>query len=142
MLTGSSIEILCLPEDVFKWYLDAEKWHLWDPEVEGADIPGGLRVGARGWIKPKSGPRAKIRIVEVTPNISFSVESHLPLCVMRFEHWLEHKNGQTIATHSVIFTGWFSFIFRRMIGKAIAKGLPATMDGLKKICEQDQRSER
>ena len=133
----ASIEIKQTPEQVFRLYQDAARWVDWDPEVTAARLPGGLKLGARGWLKPKRGPKANIEIVEVTPGRSFSVQSRLPLCRMLFGHSLasSSESGSTVATHWVEFKGPLSFLFRPLIGRSIQASLPNTMRGLKRASE-------
>lgn len=131
----ASIEIRATPEQVFQLYQKAEAWPEWDPEVRSASLPGGLQVGATGWLQPKSGPKSKIEIVEVTPGRSFTVQSRLPLCRMVFGHKLEPRDGITVATHWVEFSGPLSPVFQRLIGSSIGATLPNTMQGLKRFSE-------
>jgi hypothetical protein len=86
-------------------------------------------------IQATKGPKAKIVFKKVVPNSSFTVESKLPLCVMRFEHELSEVDGQTLAVHRVIFEGVLSPVFGRLIGRQIKKGLPHTLEGLKRAVE-------
>ena len=133
----ASIEIKQTPEQVFRLYQDAARWVDWDPEVTAASLPAGLKLGAKGWLKPRSGPKANIEIVEVTPGQSFSVQSRLPLCRLLFGHSLasSSESGSTVATHWVEFKGPLSFLFRPLIGRSIQASLPNTMRGLKRASE-------
>lgn len=135
MQITESIEIRSKPEQVFRLYQDAACWADWDPEVASASLPDGLMLGSRGWLKPRSGPRANIQIIEVTEDKSFSVQSRLPLCRMLFGHRLEENDGSTVATHWVEFSGPLSFLFRYLIGKSVQASLPNTMRGLKQSSE-------
>ena len=137
----ASVEIKTEPEHIFRLYQDAARWIDWDPEVTAASLPAGLKLGAKGWLKPRSGPKAKIEIVEVTPGQSFSVQSRLLLCRMLFGHSLASsgESGSTVATHWVEFKGPLSFVFRRLIGRSIQASLPNTMRGLKRASESQVR---
>jgi len=130
-----SIEIRSTPAQVFRLYRDAARWTDWDPEVRCASLPGGLELGAKGWLKPRVGPKANIQIVEMTEGMSFSAQSRLPLCRMEFGHLLTEKEGGTVATHWVEFSGPLSFLFRYLVGRSIQASLPNTMQGLKKFSE-------
>ncbi|AYG45603.1 hypothetical protein DV532_15375 [Pseudomonas sp. Leaf58] len=140
MQIKASIEIQTEPARVFRLYQDAAHWSDWDPEVVAASLPDGLKLGAKGWLKPKSGPKANIQIVEVTQGMSFSVQTRLPLCRMRFGHSLSASKGSTVATHWVDFKGPLSFLFRYLIGRSIQASLPNTMLGLKRASEARVRA--
>ncbi|WP_339492583.1 SRPBCC family protein [Pseudomonas sp. EA_15y_Pfl2_R67] len=135
MQIKESIEIKTEPGRVFRLYQDAAHWVDWDPEVTAASLPDGLKLGAKGWLKPRGGPKANIQIVEVTQGKSFSVQSRLPLCHMLFGHSLSASGEWTVATHWVEFSGPLSFLFRYLVGRSIQASLPNTMRGLKRASE-------
>jgi hypothetical protein len=120
---------------VFAMYADVASWKIWDPDVRSSTIEGPFVSGALGTLEPTKGPKAKIVFKKVVPNSSFTVENKLPLCVMRFEHELSEVNGQTLTVHRVIFDGLLSPVFGRLIGRQIQKGLPHTLEGLKRAVE-------
>lgn len=121
---------------VFSLYVDVAGWSRWDQDVKSASIQGEFVSGARGTLQPTQGPKANIIFTEVVPNRSFTVESKLPLCVMRFEHELMGNTAQTKVVHRVLFKGILAPLFGRLIGNQIRKGLPHTLQGLKRAAEQ------
>ena len=129
------IVIAASPEKVFALYKNVSAWSSWDPDVKTSSIDGSFSSGAVGSLKPSSGPKAKIKFTEVMPNRSFTVETKLPLCVMRFEHELALLSSGTSAKHRVTFQGMLSPFFGRIIGSKIRNGLPNTMQGLKRAAE-------
>ena len=122
-------------EKVFSLYANVADWSSWDPDVKSSSVSGAFISGARGVLEPSSGPKAKIVFTEVMLNQSFTVESKLPLCIMRFEHKLSSEGNQTRALHRVSFVGFLSPLFGRLIGSQIRKGLPRTLEGLKRAAE-------
>ncbi|MDR3055046.1 MAG: SRPBCC family protein [Zoogloeaceae bacterium] len=131
-----SVEIQASPQTVFALYTHVSTWAAWDPGVRASSIEGAFVSGATGKLRPSNGPEASIIFTEVVADKSFTVESRLPLCVMRFEHELSPTSTGTIAIHSVSFSGFLSPVFSRVIGNQIRKGLPQTMAGLKRAAEQ------
>ena len=129
------IVIAAPPEKVFALYENVAAWSSWDPDVKTSTIEGSFSSGASGSLQPSSGPKAKIKFTEVMPNRSFTVETKLPFCVMRFEHELTHLPAGTAVKHRVTFQGVLSPFFGRVIGSQIRKGLPNTMQGLKRAAE-------
>ena len=123
------------PETVFSLYENIESWPQWDEEVVAVSLPDGLRDNAQGWLQPRSGPRAKIQVVSVTRPFQFSVESQLPGCKMGFDHRIEATTLGTRVTHGVYFKGATSFVFARLIGPSLNRGLPLTLQGLKREAE-------
>jgi len=129
------IVIAAPPENVFALYENVTAWSSWDPDVKTSSIEGSFSSGASGSLQPSSGPKARIKFTEVMPNRSFTVESKLPLCVIRFEHELTPLPSGTNAKHRVTFQGLLSPFFGRVIGSQIRKGLPNTLQGLKRAAE-------
>jgi len=121
---------------LFSLYANVSGWSSWDPDVKSSSIDGPFFSGATGTLQPSSGPKAKITFTEVLPNRLFTVESKLPLCTMRFEHELLPVGNQIQALHRVSFVGFLSPLFGRLIGSQIQKGLPRTLEGLKRAAEQ------
>jgi len=135
MRIQASAEIRAKPRQVFELYQDAAGWNRWDPEVAEAALPRGLAPGSTGWLKPIAGPRTRIRVIEVTQDRSFLVESRLPLCRMRFGHEVSERSDGSEVVHWVEFTGPLGFLFRRLIGNSFRESLPRTMHGLKQASE-------
>jgi len=121
---------------LFSLYADVSDWSSWDPDVKFSSIDGQFFSGATGTLQPSSGPKTKITFTEVLHNRLFTVESKLPLCTMRFEHELSPVGNQIQALHRVSFVGFLSPLFGRLIGSQIQKGLPRTLEGLKRAAEQ------
>jgi len=129
------IIIQSTPNKVFSLYRDVRNWPSWDPDVKASTIEGEFTTGAVGSLTPSKGPKSKIYFRSIEENESFTVESKLPFCKMTFEHTLTPKNDATKVIHRVVFDGALSFLFSRIIGSQIKKGLPNTLQGLKKACE-------
>jgi len=123
------------PDVVFAKYVNVAAWHLWDADVKSASLCGAFEVGHEGELEPANGPKAGFKLVEVGHDKSFISETKLPLCVMRFEHLLEKAGESTKVIHRVNFSGPLTFLWGRLIGSQIRKGLPSALSGLKTLCE-------
>lgn len=130
------VVIVASAEKVFSLYVDVKNWSEWDPDVKSSSIEGQFVSGAIGTLQPSRGPKAQIAFTEVVPNRTFTVESKLPLCVMRFEHELSNHPGGIKVVHRVVFEGLLAPLFGRLIGSQIKKGLPRTLQGLKHASEK------
>lgn len=129
-----SIAIRASRSRVFSLYSEVTSWPAWDTEVATVKLAG-LRPGESGWLKPRSGPKAAIRVVSVEVDRSFTIESRLPFCRVHFGHDLTGEDGVVTATHWVRFSGALAFLFRRLIGREIDRTLPATLADLKRASE-------
>ena len=128
------IEIDATAEVIFALYAEVEGWPSWDSETTAVSLPG-LKHGAQGWLKPRNGPKARISVIDVVANQSFTVEGKLSFCRMQFGHELHAHEAQTTATHWVKFDGPLAFVLRRLIGTGIDQTQPHTLEGLKRASE-------
>lgn len=130
------VTVAATPSQVFALWADSPGWAAWDPDVKAASIDGPFVAGATGTITPVQGPTMRIRVTRVVPDRAFDAEARLPLCTMRFVHECEPVvDGKTRVVHRVLFEGPLAFVFRRVIGPALEKGIPGTMAGLKRAVE-------
>lgn len=135
MLIEETIEIKATAEQIFNVYKNIDQWVMWDNSLTSVYLDNGLCVGSRGWLKPRSGPKAAIMVIEVENLRSFTVESKLPLGRMTFGHEIVDFGDNVKVTHWAKFSGPLSFIFSRLIGPKIKQALPAVMVSLKKMVE-------
>lgn len=135
------IDISAARQIVFSLYKDVNTWPLWDDEIVQVSLPKGLQVGSVGWIKPRNGLKLHIKVIEMTPDKSFTIEGRLPLCRVHFGHVLDTEHDRTRATHWVDFSGPLAFLFRRVMGNEINATLPHTMAGLKRASEDITEAE-
>jgi hypothetical protein len=122
-----SHRIAASPERIFARYANVPTWHEWDEDLKRATIDGPFASGTRFVVEPKSGPKSQALLADVVRDQGFAVECKLPLCLMRFEYQLIPTGGGTVATHRVIFRGALAWLFGRLIGPGMKKGLPQSM---------------
>ncbi len=123
------------PEDVWNLWADVAGWSRWDDEVISSQLDGAFTVGTRGWLKPKDGPRTTFVLSHVEPNVAFTNRSSLPLATLEFVHTLRVEGGETVIEHRVEMNGPLTFLFRRLIGATIARGLPKVVERLARVAE-------
>jgi hypothetical protein len=123
-------------ERIWKIWSDVPNWYIWDSEVETSELFGQFQKGTKGILKPKVGPKAKFRIIELTKHKSFTNRSFLPFCKIEFIHLItESKEGLEI-THKVEMTGFMTFLFSKVIGNKIKVGLPIAVKKLIELAEK------
>ncbi|MFO0095925.1 MAG: hypothetical protein ACK54K_16665, partial [Gemmatimonadaceae bacterium] len=61
--------------------------------------------------------------------------SRLPLATIDFIHTVQRDGHDTVIVHRVEMAGPLTFLFRRLIGASIARGLPAVVDRLARVAE-------
>ncbi len=124
------------PQSIWNLWKDVAAWTRWDHEVEKCALDGAFAVGTRGTLKPKGGPTTRFEIVELEALKRFTNRSLLPLCRLEFIHTLSTLGEQTVVEHRVQMNGPLTFLFRRLIGTSIEKGLPQTVFQLVAMAEE------
>ena len=103
--------------------------------LDFTSIAGDFVSGTAGKLKLTSGPPVRMRLTEVDRNRSFTDETTLPLCSMKFEHHLVQEGQATRVVHRVSFSGPLAFFFGRVIGRQVRRGLPEALRRLKALAE-------
>lgn len=113
---------------IWMHWTDVARWPLQDDGLESASINGPFEVGSLITMKPKGSPTVAVKLVKVTPNQSFASVGGLPLTTLRFEHLLEPGDDGTIQfTQSVTMDGPLAWLFSRLMGPMMARGLEKRM---------------
>ena len=126
------------PDSVFRLYEDVANWHTWDPDTKQATLDGPLRTGAQGKLTPTKGRTVPMRVTDVVPGRSFTVESKIPLFRMVFEHELTPGPSGTEIFHRVTFSGLLSILLGPMLSRQLNAGLPVTLERLKQRAESNR----
>lgn len=120
---------------VWKVWSDVANWNRWDQEIESARINGDFILGQTGELKPKGGPKAKTKIIELTPLRSFSDQTDLPLAKLRFDHRMDEIDGSLQITHKISVSGPLGFLFSKILGKNLKRGLERALPKLIELAE-------
>lgn len=104
---------------------DVNNWHTWDDGVDYAQMTGAFKEGNFFTLKPKGGPKVKIRIVETVENRKFVDQTNFPLARMYGEHLLEETAQGLKITTTMRVEGALGFLWRKIVAEGIVKGLEA-----------------
>jgi len=137
IIANRSITTKASPERIWDFWSDVETWHTWDGGLDGAAIEGEFVSGTTGWLKPANGPKVKLELMKVQRNKFFHDRTQLPLGRIDFFHSLEQVGDQTKITQQIEMTGPLTFIFSRLIGNGLKQRLPAVMNTLVRLAEEE-----
>lgn len=124
------------PEAIWRLWADVDNWKEWDPGVEDSSIDGPFVEGTRYGLRPKGGPKVTSVLTDVRLSEGFSVHTRLPLANLDFFHEMERVGEGTRITHRVEISGPLSFMFARLMGRGMEKGLPETVRNLARLAEE------
>lgn len=124
-------------EQIWKLWADIPNWNVWDKDVEYSELFDDLKKGAKGLLKPTGAPKSKFIITECDYLKTFVSRSFLPFGKMDFIHTITETNNGLLVTHRIEMTGLLTFLFSKVIGKNIEKGLPKAVEKLISIAENE-----
>lgn len=132
MITLSSYEATTrhTPADVYARWSAPGSWATWDPEVRSASLDGTPALGARGRLRPRSGPAATFVITQLEPDAVFTNSSSLPGARLNFVHTAERTAGTTRVTVTVGLTGPLARLWRPLVGRGLADAARSSVEGL------------
>ncbi|MCI0382496.1 MAG: SRPBCC family protein [Chlamydiae bacterium] len=130
------------PENVWKMWSDVSTWSKWDHGVEWCKLKEGSKFELNGEasLLPKGSPfPLNIRLIECTPNKSFTDEGKFEFGSIQFSHKITpYKDGVKI-THSLKYipaNPKAKEMFEMRMLPKIQKELPESVKALAKFVEE------
>lgn len=111
-------------EQIWKLATDIDRWKEWDDTVEYSTLLGPLKEGEFFILKPKGGPKVKIRLIEVIPFQKFTDLTTFPLAKMYGEHLYEETENGLKITVTMTVTGLLAWLWIKLVAADIVKHLP------------------
>lgn len=111
-------------EQIWKLTTDIDNWKNWDKSVEDSKLLGEFKVGEFFMLKPKGGPKVKIKLVEIEPFKKFTDLTQFPLAKMYGEHLYEQTNEGLKITVTMSVKGLLSFLWIKLVAQNIVNDLP------------------
>lgn len=120
----SAITAEITKEQIWKLTTDINNWKNWDDSVEYSALLGEFKVGNYFILKPKDGPKVKIKLLEIIENKKFTDLTTFPLAKMYGEHIYEETTEGLKITITMTVKGVLSFLWVRLVAKGIVDYLP------------------
>lgn len=111
-------------EQIWQLTTDINNWKNWDDTVEYSELLGAFKVGDYFILKPKGGPKVKIKLLEIIENKKFTDLTVFPLAKMYGEHLYEETNEGLKITVTMSVEGILSFLWVKLVAKGIVADLP------------------
>jgi uncharacterized membrane protein len=137
-LATAHITTKAQPKAIFTLWQNVEQWPTWDSSIEWVKLEGPFSAGSHYRLKPKGGPVTKATILLVEKDHAFNDVSHLPGAKLYFEHVIEPAGSAHTVTHSVLINGPLAWLWRRILGANIQKGLQPALTTLARLAEDKQ----
>lgn len=117
-------------EQIWKVISDVNHWNTWDNGVEFAELQGKFESNSSFLLRPKGGPKIKIKLVEVKEKTYFKDMTSFPLATMYGEHWYEETEHGLKITVRMTITGILSALWYKIVMKDIVTGLEKDQNAL------------
>ena len=125
------------PARIWAIWTDVAGWPRWDAGLRQAELRGLFVAGSTGQLVPDKGPKSSFRLTAVEPGQSYTFRTRLPLGALHVKRTLDQRNGQTVFTHEVWFTGLSKGLFGRVLGRKYRALLPQVLASIKAQAEHD-----
>jgi Polyketide cyclase / dehydrase and lipid transport len=122
-------------EKVWDTLIDVQKWPVWDTELIDSKLEGNFKLGAKGIMTPKKGPKLEFHISEFIQNKTYTIHTKMPIGQFIIKRTLNTENGEVKFTDDIEFSGFFKGIFGFILGKQFRKILPEVLNNFKKLAE-------
>ncbi|MEM6319706.1 MAG: SRPBCC family protein [Bacteroidota bacterium] len=132
-----TIGVNCEKEKAWKKLITVSDWSKWDTELKEATIFDDFKLGAKGELIPKSGPKLKFEISDYSEGEFYTFKTKMPIGYLVIKRELKFKEGQTYFTDDIQFTGFLKRFFGAMLGGGFKSVLPEVMQNFKNQLEKE-----
>lgn len=115
---------------VFAEWANPTGWPAWDSEVKAVHFAGPAKLGARGKMRPASGPSATFSITVYEENRVFTNASTLPGAKLVFEHVVEPTSDGAEIRVSVGVDGLLASLWYRLLRGSMGTPAQSSVSGL------------
>lgn len=115
-------------EQIWKLTTDINNWKKWDDTVEHSELIGEFKIGNYFILKPKGGPRIKIKLIEILENKKFTDLTTFPFAKMYGEHTYEETEEGLKICVTMTVKGILSFLWVKLVAKKIVNHLPTDIE--------------
>ena len=126
------------PHAFFTRWEDMDTWPEWDLAVEWTRLDGPFAAGTTGQLKPRGGPKVRFTIETLEPGSEFTDVSSMPGAKLRIRHLVAvDEDGLTRVDVEVSIEGPLAWLWRRFLGRGIARSTPEGLAQLVVLAEAD-----
>lgn len=118
------------PESVFGMWADPTTWPDWDPDLAWVRFSGPMKVGARGRLKPVSGPSMAFIVGEYVHGRRFTDTGRLPGAKLAFDHRVSGARDGSEVEVTITLSGALAGLWNRLMGPSLRDVAQSSLDGL------------
>ena len=118
------------PAAVFALWSDPTTWSVWDPEVRAVEFTAPCVVGARGRLRPASGPALTFTVTALRQDELFTDTARLPGARLEFEHLVATNAEGSRISVTVRVRGPLAGFWRRLLRSSMGDAARTGVEGL------------
>ncbi len=122
--------IAAAPDAVYRAWSDPRLWPSCDDDVVEVRFADQASVGARGWMRPASGPGTRFSITQAEPYRVFTTASPLPGARLAFAHEVAAAKHGSEVTVSISVEGPLAPLWRRILRRQFDDAARRNVTGL------------
>ncbi|MGC0368746.1 SRPBCC family protein [Microbacterium sp. SLBN-111] len=130
------------PTAFFARWIDHATWSEWSPDTEWVRVDGPVRLGARGILKPKGGPRTPFTISELETDRVYTDVSRVPGARLTFRHTAAPVAEGSALTVEVTLDGPLAWLWARTAFSGFERSAIEDLDRLVALVEMSASSAR
>lgn len=112
-------------------WTDVNHWNTWQDDTDFASIQGDFKEGNFFTLKPKGGPKVKIKLLKVVPEKQFIDLTNFPLAKMYGDHeFIVHGNNEIEIKTTMSIEGPLAFLWKKIVMDDIVKKLDQQTESL------------
>jgi hypothetical protein len=111
-------------KQIWQLFEDVNHWPSWDKELDWTELKGKFETGNYFLLKPKGGPKLKIKLLDVRPFYYFKDVTTLLLAKMYDEHIFEDTDEGLKITNIITVKGILGFFWVKVIAQKLADDMP------------------
>jgi hypothetical protein len=126
------------PSAFFERWGDMRTWPEWNADTEWVRLDGPFVQGARGVLKPKSGPKVNFRVERLVPDREFVDVSYLVGARLTFRHVVTaNRDGGCSVDVEISMSGPLAPLWRLALAKGFRNTAQADLDRLAAVAEAE-----
>jgi hypothetical protein len=126
------------PEAFFARWIDHATWSSWSPDTEWVRVGKPVRVGTRGVLKPKGGPKVRFVVSACEPGREYTDTSLLPGARLVFRHLVEPTQSGSDLRVRVWMEGPLAGLWAKVMGASFRESAQADLDRLVAVVESPE----
>lgn len=130
ILSSFSAQTMHRPDSVFSLWADPATWPAWDSEIREVSFAGPAKLGARGRIRPVSGPATSFSVTAFEVDRVFTNVSSMPAARLTFEHVVAPSESGSDVTVTVYLDGLLAPLWKCVVGGSLADAARSSVTGL------------